>query len=86
MEILHNQELKQFAINMDGATAHVSYEIQNGMLDIKHTLVPNEFRGKGVAAALVKEAYDYARNNGLRPMGTCSYAKSWLERHPEYTS
>ncbi len=86
MEILHNQEQRQFVTETDGATAHVSYKIHSGTLDIKHTIVPKEPEGKGIASALVKETYDYALSNGLRPMATCSYAKSRLAKHPEYTN
>ena len=35
-------------------------------------------------SALVKAAYDYALDNELVPVATCSYAVKWLERHPEY--
>lgn len=86
MEILHNQEQRQFVTETDGATAHVSYKIHSGTLDIKHTIVPKELEGKGIASALVNVAYDYALSNGLRPMATCSYAKSRLAKHPEYTN
>ena len=39
---------------------------------------------RGVAAALVKAAYDYALSEGLTPVATCAYAVAWLQRHPEY--
>ena len=39
--------------------------------------------GRGIAATLVKAAYDYALANGMKPKATCSYAVRWLERHPE---
>ena len=38
----------------------------------------------GIASALVKAAYDYARCKGLKAVATCSYAVIWLQRHPEY--
>lgn len=37
----------------------------------------------GIAAALVKAAYDFGLRNGLKLKATCSYAVKWLERHPE---
>ena len=39
---------------------------------------------RGIASALVKAAYDYARCKCLKPVATCSYAVIWLQRHPEY--
>jgi uncharacterized protein len=29
-------------------------------------------------------AYDFALENALKPIATCSYAVIWLQRHPEY--
>ena len=52
--------------------------------DIRHTIVPEEIGGRGIASALVKAAYDYARCKCLKPVATCAYAVVWLQRHPEY--
>ena len=60
------------------------YSPNKGALDVRHTIVPDEISGRGIASALVKAAYDYALANGLVPVATCSYAVVWLERHPEY--
>ena len=49
-----------------------------------YTIVPSEIGGRGIASALVKAAYDFALENALKPIATCSYAVVWLQRHPEY--
>ena len=59
-------------------------DVADGALDVRHTIVPGEIGGRGIASALVKAAYDYALANELVPVATCSYAVKWLERHPEY--
>lgn len=84
MDIIHDQAKQTFYVIVDGFEAHVNYTLTDGALDIRHTRVPKEIGGKGIAGALVKAAYDYARDNGLTPMATCSYAVAWLQRHPEY--
>ena len=76
-EITHQPEQKLFKTEVDGRTAFVEY------LDIIHTIVPKPIEGRGIAAALVKAAYDFALANGMKPKATCSYAVRWLERHPE---
>ena len=76
MEIVHDEAKKQFKVEVDGYTAHVAY--------IRHTIVPEEIGGRGIASALVKAAYDYARCKCLKPIATCAYAVVWLQRHPEY--
>ncbi len=69
---------------VDGYKAHVAYEIHERGLDIRHTVVPEAIGGRGIASALVKAVYDYARVKQLKPIATCSYAMAWLQRHPEY--
>ncbi len=81
--ITHQPENKIFKTTIDGRTAFVQYRLMNDNLDIIHTIVPKPLEGQGIAAALVKAAYDYALDNNLHPKATCSYAVKWLERHPE---
>ena len=66
-EIIHQPEQNLFKTEVDGRTA----------------FVPRPIEGRGIAATLVKAAYDYALANGMKPKATCSYAVRWLERHPE---
>ena len=82
-KIEHQPEQKLFKTEVEGRTAFVQYRLLNGGLDIIHTIVPHPLEGQGIAAALVKAAYDYAVANGLKPKATCSYAVAWLQRHPE---
>lgn len=84
-QITHFPDRKHFEIKLEGETAFVEYRLMNGRLDIIHTIVPPPLEGRGIAAALVKYAYDYAMDMGLKPLATCSYAVAWLQRHPAYT-
>lgn len=84
MEIRHEEERCRFSLEVDGYQAYVEYRLEQGDFDIRHTIVPAEIGGRGIASRLVKAAYDYARSNGFRLLATCSYAVLWLERHPEY--
>ncbi len=81
--ITHQPENKLFKTTIEGRTAFVQYRLINDSLDIIHTIVPKPLEGQGIAAALVKTAYEYALDNNLQPKATCSYAVKWLERHPE---
>lgn len=84
MEIVHDPQQHIFKTVVDGYTAYVKYIIGKGTLDIRHTIVPPEISGRGIAAGLVKATYDYAQAQHLQPIATCSYAVVWLQRHPEY--
>ena len=82
--ITHYPDKKRFETQVDGVTAFVQYRLSGDKLDIIHTIVPPAIGGRGIAAALVKYAYDYAVENGMKPSATCSYAVTWLHRHPDY--
>ena len=84
MDIMHDKQRCRFSLEKDGLLARVDYVTDGKILDIRHTFVPVELRGNGLASQLVKAAYDYAQEQRLKPVATCSYAVAWLERHPEY--
>lgn len=85
MEITHDAARCLFQTEVNGTRAYVSYVINNGCLDIEHTIVPPEIGGRGIAAALVKAAYDYALSQNLSPRASCEYAAAWLKRNPSYS-
>ena len=52
-------------------------------MDLFETFVPPHARGRGVAAALVAEAFCFARAHGWRVRPSCSYvADTYLPDHP----
>lgn len=83
-DIVHYPEKHRFELKRDGMAAFVQYRLVGNNLDVIHTIVPEPLEGQGIAAALVKAAFDYALENQLKPRATCSYAVAWLKRHKEY--
>lgn len=51
---------------------------------IEHTEVDSAFQGEGVGKDLVHEVAEYARQNNLKIIPVCSYAKKVLERTSDY--
>jgi len=84
MQIYHDNANSRAFVEIEGVEAEVEYRLADGYLDITHTFVPSTLEGRGIASQLVKFAYDYARNEGLKLRATCPYAKTWLDKHPEY--
>jgi len=85
MEFNHDLKNHRVSATIDGETAFVEYEMEEGELNILHTFVPSPLEGQGFASELVKFVYDYALSQNLKPVATCSYAAKWLQRHPEYS-
>ena len=52
-------------------------------IELDHTEVEDEHKGKGIASVLVKSVADYARQNSLHVIPTCPYAVTWFEKHEE---
>ena len=69
---------------MDGELAFVSYTHDGACVAFDHTYVPDRFRGKGVAAALVRAALNEARDQHWKIVPQCSYVAAFIERHPEF--
>ena len=65
--------------------AEITFPAQDGVATINHTFVDDSLRGQGVAGKLVKAACEKIRTDGNKIAATCSYAASWLEKHPEFS-
>jgi len=82
-ELLHRSD--EFLIRLDaGKYAYVKYHVSGGAMYIDSTFVPDEYRGQGLAETLVKAALNYAAENKLKVVPVCSYAKRYIEKHPEH--
>ena len=69
----------------DGAevAGFLDYVVRRDRVALIHTEVLPSHTGQGVAEQLVRFALDDARRRGLRVIIICSYARAYVERHPE---
>ena len=75
----------EFSIRLEaGKYAYVKYHLGEGSLYIDSTFVPEEHRGRGLAETLTKAVIEHAIEKNLKIVPVCSYAKRYLETHPEY--
>lgn len=82
--VRHEPRAARFVTIVDGVLARLDYQLGEGTLAITHTVVPPAIGGRGIAAALVRAAVEFARDSGLKVIPACAYAEAWLRRHPEY--
>ncbi|QDP86109.1 N-acetyltransferase [Chryseobacterium sp. SNU WT5] len=77
---------KSFELYYEGKKAGViEYNTdKDGILDITHTEVDQEFGGKGLGKELVKAVVEYAKDNHYKIIASCPYAKKTMERTPEF--
>ncbi len=86
--IHHDPSARRFDTTVDGAHCLLDYTLIEGVathvMTITHTEVLAEVGGKGIASALVQAAMAAARNEEWKVIPACSYADTWVKRHPEY--
>jgi len=82
-QVVDNTDEHRFEVRLDGAVAFAEYRLKPSQIVLPHTVVPDAFAGKGVASALAKHAFGYARERGLKVVPTCPFMASWVKKHPE---
>lgn len=83
--IQDNTAKHRFEISLsDGDHAFISYQKDASGLALMHTIVPEQWEGKGIAGALVKQVLDKARAESVSILPYCPYVAAWLKRHPDY--
>ncbi|HLU20167.1 MAG TPA: GNAT family N-acetyltransferase [Pusillimonas sp.] len=83
-DIKQNLELHRFEWAEDDALSVLEYRLDGNTFTITHTEVPQALSGRGIASDLVKHALNTARSRGWKVRIECSYAATYVKRHPEY--
>lgn len=84
-EVKLNTEKNRFELVVQDAMAIIEFEkLEPNILDLTHTEVPQELSGKGVGSKLVSGSLKYIRDNNLKVIPSCSFVKSYMEKHPEW--
>lgn len=85
LDVRQDREQRKFYASVEGREAKIEYEEgPDRTLDLLHTFVPEELRGRGIASDLVRQTLDRVRREGGRIVASCPYIQAFLEKHPEY--
>ncbi|ANZ34526.1 GNAT family N-acetyltransferase [Staphylococcus carnosus] len=55
-------------------------------IDVNHTGVSGSLEGQGIGTQLVKRVVEYAKENNLKIIPSCPFAKKVIEETPEFQS
>jgi uncharacterized protein len=67
--------------NGEERVAEMDIMIKDSKLTVFHTEVDDSLKGKGVAAALLSNMVEYARDHNLKVIPLCSYVLAQFKRH-----
>jgi predicted GNAT family acetyltransferase len=75
-----------FYVGQDGAIlAELVYSMSSPeRMVIEHTEVDDSLKGKNVGLQLVSTAVDYARDHNIKVIPLCPFAKSVIDKKPEF--
>jgi uncharacterized protein len=83
LTITHNAAAARFEARVDTQLCLAAYRREGDVMVMTHTEVPPALQGRGIAAALVRQALATARADGLRVRPACSYVRSYMRRHAD---
>jgi predicted GNAT family acetyltransferase len=83
LQIEHLPDRGRFQAIVEGMPCVADYRLSGGVMMITHTEVAPQLEGRGIASALMDEVMAYARKAGLKVRPLCSFARSYMQRHPE---
>lgn len=84
MELTHVADSGRWlALNDEVQIGELIYQVENGVMTISHAEVEPFYRGNKIAEELVLAAISQARENGLKVVPACSFAKTIFERYPD---
>ncbi len=84
MEQEVKKEENRFVIYTEGKEVYVEFEIKDDKMDLDHTYTHPDLRGRGLAAQVVRAALEFAKENNLKVIPTCSYVRSFINKNDEY--
>lgn len=84
LNIVHKPDIGRFEAIVEGLRCEADYQLAGNVVRMTHTGVPPQLEGRGIAAALVKTALQWARAQGHKVDPICSYVRIYIRRHPEW--
>ncbi|MBV9962763.1 MAG: N-acetyltransferase [Parafilimonas sp.] len=84
INITNNEQQQQFEVKKDNQLAILVYRFHKNDIALMHTEVPKALEGKGIASALAKHAFEWAKEHNKKVMVYCPFVAVYLKRHPEY--
>ena len=83
-KVIHEKENERFVMYFDGKEVYVEYTMAGKEINLYHTYTHPALRGKGLAAQVVRAAFEFAKENNLKVIPTCSYVQAFVSKNNKY--
>ncbi|MDN4175286.1 GNAT family N-acetyltransferase [Nocardioides sp. SOB77] len=85
-QVRDDRDEQRWVAELDGRVAgFAEYRRDGGTITFTHTVVDDEFEGRGVGSALARTALDAVRDEGTtKIVAQCSFIRGWIDKHPDY--
>jgi uncharacterized protein len=85
LEVKHDERGRKYYAWVEGKEAVLEYgPAGERTLNLWHTFVPPELRGRGIADELVRQALEDLLARGWRVIPSCWFVRVYIDRHPRY--
>jgi uncharacterized protein len=85
VDVRHDEEAGSFSLETEHGPAVLEYSrLNDGVLDFRHTFVPEAERGRGLGGRLVAGAMEHVERLDAMIRPTCPFVRAWIEKHPEF--
>ncbi len=81
MKATVNEEKKTILLEDDDKEVrYIEYQLENNTMNVTHTFVYPEYRGKGYGKVLTKKAMEFAEEKGYEFSATCSFVANKVKK------
>jgi predicted GNAT family acetyltransferase len=85
VRVVRNDDANRYELYVNAELASIAdYRRTGGTLDIHHTETRDGFRGRGLAALLIRNVLDDVRERRLTVVPSCWFVADLIEANPEY--
>jgi predicted GNAT family acetyltransferase len=84
IDVKHDKVNERFVVIIDGHEVYLSYSLFADKIDLSFVYTPPELRNKGIAAIVVEYALNYAKENNLKVIPSCSYVQAFVKRNDNF--
>jgi len=70
------------AVDDDQVVGWLEYEQEGDDVAMTHTIVPQEFSGRGIGKHLTEYAISYASDHGWTVLPYCTFVQAYIRSHP----